>query len=125
MAATDPNPNIRTADRGGLSTIASAVTATTGYAFSGTTLPASTIAYGRVPNNTGTINPNAFFQVDFSAGTATGQFLGSNDLLNWYNIGDWNAAGAWPIGLAAGYRYISASIDTIGGGASVTISAAL
>lgn len=125
MAFTDPNPKVLSADRGGINVIASAVTSTTGYALSGTTLPVNPIVYGRAHGQGGVVNPNAFFQVDISTGTASGQFIGSNDGLNWYQIGTWDQAGAYPLGLAAGYRYVSASIDAIAGGASVSISVCL
>jgi len=126
MAAFAPNPNIRSADRGGLNTIASAVTSTTGYAFAANALPANSIAYARVPSHIGQDSPSAYFQVDVSAGTASGNFLASNDLNKWYSIGTWDQSnGAYSLPLLAGYRYVSASIDAVSGGASVTISAVL
>lgn len=126
MGVYDPDPNIRSADRGGLNTIASAVTSTTGYAFASNAKPANSVAYARVPNHTGQTNPNAFFQVDVSTGTASGNFIASNDLQKWYSIGTWDQTnGAYALPLLAGYRYVSASIDAVSGGASVTISADL
>ena len=128
MAAPfDPNPNIRSADRGAVNTIISGATSTVGYAFTRPNLPASSIAYGRTSNPNREVNPTASFQIKTTGGNASGNFLGSNDLSTWDSIGTYDTAsgtGAFAVALVSGFRYVSASIDAMTA-SSVDITAVL
>lgn len=124
MSVFDPNPNIRSLDRGANNVIISAATATTGYAFTSPTLPASSIAYGRTTKAVaGNMPADMTFQVTSTGAPSAiaGQFIGSNDLANWYQIGTFSADGIYPIsGITV--RYISASLDTLTGGTAPTVT---
>lgn len=121
MAAPfDPDPNIRTLDRGANNVIINAAAVTTGLLLVGTAKPANSVAYARTAGPIGVEPPDVTFQVD-GTGTPTGKFIGSNDLVNWYQVSLYSGSGLYPIA-GVPFRYLSATADTIPSG-TVTVSA--
>lgn len=121
MSVFDPDPNVRTLDRGANNVVIDA--ATVAAAFTAPDKPAASVAYGRTAGPRGVEPANMTFQVNTTGApsAAAGNFIGSNDLQNWYSIGTYSGAGIYPI---AGVtpRYVSASLDTLTGGTAPTVT---